>query len=1170
MGKGNNCDEPFQRVQELQEENRRLHQQMEAMQRQMRVAGLEPLPEGAGKTVLLPGLDGTMRSLNTADLQRGYRNLAATMDSAEVDARVERGFDQLTRPQGDEGRFSNYDRILREVDISNAESYARLTEALGITHERTAPDDFALVTTVYGREKLASVMASYFRQADVGVADADLLARAAVKAMPALNAVENKVWLRFWADRTKRVFMESTDEVVDYMRSIPGAPPPVELLDKAFRHYRLALAMERHNNLVTRRHAQALRSQQEEILGLEQFRLDLGDDGETGVVGALTMNGSDVDKDSSFAKILEAVDNNRPEDIQGILDIMDVDGLDPKSRLDEDWFNTHMRMANALIKDSQLANIGTQRLNLIGNGAMMVYGPIQQTMENGFKLVPVADSLNRPALLEAARISAEAANLALSTLRATWKKDVSRVFQEGISNYSGNLDTYGSRLLTNQQEIADIQQILDMPYREARHWTVGWTDPVNIGLFGNKLQAAARILVLTKPGGLVGANAGLSRWDAAYWALGFNSGSGSRRLVRARDIETLMPWKPALRAMAAVDEVAGRYHFLFKLKAELEVRARMEGNQLGLFDDKDRAEWVQRQIDEAIYQATPSEGDVLAFRRQHNLKGSDFTNDEIAEVLAERNLAGAPRLDTPEAIEAMRHSAEMRFQDAPQGDPHEFAPFLDRNVMAARRTWWVDRAILPYWRSVFAGVSLDWRLASAGIGDTIKMMRLGDKAPPELVARAKASWTVSGALAAMFFALDEAGQVGGSLDPMPGRRNTLFGFPAAGIPVVNTLLLWKDLRDVHEAADANEYDGQETGVAVMKLLTNHIMRQWGVAQLQMVAQALMDGTGTTMEKLSRFAGFMASGQIPGIGVMRNIERGVGGRENLFRDSPETAEQQYLLGADDPFAQLEMRLRGMLADTLPGAALAMGARRKMTDHLGSPIGHIGGINLSRALPFLPSTWPKGAINEVVYGELDAQGLLSPPPALLERRLEGVAMSDELQAEYNAIIGEIKGDPAAPPSALLPLKGKTASIRFALPTDVVAKGGIRAGDSKAVSLPLQQVVDRVVKGRTRKEAFYALFTSELYRAIEDNPATMANPPGGLPRSIKRQRTAQRLIRAITDYYDALTQIELERRAAAGTSQAAKEWSTARSEMTRKVFQENLKGVGALAPLLNMPPE
>ncbi|MBM5817628.1 MAG: hypothetical protein FJ083_13890 [Cyanobacteria bacterium K_Offshore_surface_m2_239] len=1073
---------------------------------------------------------------------------------------------------GADGRFANYDRILKEVDIADAADYARLTEALGITLERIAPEDFQFITTQYGREKLAAIMSSYFRQEELGIADAELLAQATVRSMPALNAVENKVWLRFFADRAKRNFIDDMGEIVNYMNALPGAEVPRELLDEGFRSYRLALALERHNNLVTRRHAQALRSQQEDLLSLRQFALDQGDEGESEVFEALSMTGSNIPADHSFSRIIEAAADNRPQEIQRVLDGIEVNGLDPKTRLDKDWLNTTMRVANGYIKDSQLLNMNSNRLNLFGGGAMMLYAPVQETLYNGFRMVKMGDALGRAPILEAMRITAEASQYALSVMKTTWKSDMARVFHEGISHYSGNLDTYGKALLTNRQEIEDLQRVLDMRYKEGIHWTASWANPLNVAIFGNKLQASARILVLTKPGGMVGSNAGMNRWEAAYWALGFGDSFGNtRRPVRARDIEAYLPWKTALRAMAAVDEVYGHTHFLAKLRSNLEVKARMEGAQLGLLDDQDRAAWVQRQLDEAVFSATPTEADIINFRQMNGIKGSDMSNEEVGAEIARQRLAGAPTLSTAESVDAMDWSARMRFQAKPEGDSNELAPFIDASVMNARQAWWMDRYALPYWRSVFGGMLLDWRLGQAGVADLVRSAVRGREATAEDWARGGASLTIAGMLMMVFTALDTQGQIGGSQDPHQARRNTVFGIPVAGIPLLNTLLLWKDIKDAKTEAGVNDYDGQEVAGSVTKVLAGWIMRQAGIAQFQMVTQALMDNTGSSMEKLQRFVGFMGSSQIPFIGPIRQAGNVVGARPTaFFRDAPDTAEQSYLLDKDDPFAQTEQGLRNLLADTLPLAALAAGAKLKRKDALGSPIRGDSGIDWTRINPFAPAEWPRGEINDVVYGELATQDISVLPVPLQQRKLEGIAMSDKLQEEYNDIIGSIKADATAPPSALLPLRGRSMAVKFSLPTNATTYAGVRIRQNDTASLPLAKVVDRVVRGRTRKEALYQLFKSKLYQAMEDDPSLSANPPGGLPRAMRRQRTSQRLVAAITDYYDLLTQRELERRAMTGESPAAADWAQKRSELTRRTFQEGLRGAEALGGFLEDPAE
>lgn len=1161
---GNNCDDAFQQIQQLQEENRRLQQRAGQLERQMRAAGVYSYAP-KGDEVILPGANGVPKVLDTADVKRGYKQLAAALSSGELNDLVARRFGQRARPVGAEGQFQNYDRIMREVAVENMADYARLAEALNMTHKEIAPEDYAFITQKYDSQRLQELIHDYYQ--DLGVSDSDLLAKVVAKTLPRLNQVENGIYVRLAADSTLRNLLDSVEQMRTYMNAIPGERPPDQLLQDSMRQYKLALAVERHDKMIARRDAQALRSRQE-ILGLDQYRLDLGDEDE--IAGALALTGKDLHKDEWFGRVLQAVDDGGEkgaQQLEMLIETAKLDGLDPKSSLDKDWFNTHMRMATALVKDSQLGNLQSQaKMNLGSNVVMGVFGPVEQTFYNGAKLTPVATQLTRAPLLEAARISSEAHTFAWTALQATWRRDLSRVFQEGVSHYSGNLDTYGKRLLTNQQEFADMQAILDIPYMQGSNPLTTVANIHNIALFTNKLQVAARILAFTKPGG----TKELTRLEAAFNALSLGP-SAYRQQVRIKDVDTFVPWKPFLRTMAGVDEVFGKYHYLFKLKADLEVKARMEGAQLGLLSERDRAEWVQARIDEAIYQATPTEENIKAFRKQNNLKGSDFTDDEIGAMIAENNLAGAPTLGSQESVDALQHSARMRMQDAPTGNPGEI---LDRSMMSLRQNWMVDRFLMPYWRSPFMGMMLDVRNL-APIVDTAKLIG-GPNPSPELVAKTKAGWVMSGGILAAFGMLDAAGMIrGGYSEPDPARRNTIktpFGWiPLGGLPVLNTLFLWKDLKEGYLTAQGNDFDGQTVGAEVMKVLTGHIMRQTGLQTVQLLMTAMVDGSERAWENLRKAVAFMGSGQIPFVGAGRNIERLIGAdRNSYFRDGAVPGAEAFTLGQDHPLAQLEKGLKELAYDTLPVTGLLTGAPRKTTDHLGTPKGHVFGIDLSKGLPFFPGVWPSGKINETVYPELDAQDRLDPPTPLLTGVLDGIAMSDDLQAEYNDIHGKLKGDRAMSPTARMALAGKTIQAQFPLPVETVTSMGIRIRSNGTASIPLGQVLDAVTAGRTKKEALYELFTSPWYQQVQDDPRTSTTPPGGLPPAERRRRVAQVLIKGITDYYDLRTRDELERRAASGASPAAREWSDAKTELANKVRQRSLSELETLGGGLRNAPQ
>ena len=1140
-----NCDDSFKQIQDLQEQNRQLQEQLAQAERLRKAAGVFTRAE-MGDTFILPGRNGVPKELGQAEIQRGYEQLAGQMSSKEVDDIVSRGLDEKAKPFGADGRFTNYDRLLQEIDVSRVEDYARLSEALGLTLERQAPDDFAFITESYGKDRILDIASQAY--ADLGIPGDVLRARMATRAARFGGIVENKVWLRFWADRSKQTFLDELEKISEFMRELPGAPVPDSLRQDAFKQFKLALVFERHNAFAKRRVAQALRSEQDELGGMT-LRLDLEDDQE-GLAEAIGLTARDIDKDSLMGRVIQAVDDGPKGQLEldEIINAVKIDGLDPKSSLDKDWYNTHMRLGNALVKDSQLTNLNTQlKANLGSNVAMAVFGPVQETLTNGIRLTPVGTRMSREAFMESVRISGEAHRYAADYTRATLRQDVSRAFLEGGGMYGGNADTYGRRLLTNDQEIAEIGAILDMPYQKGDNWALTLGNPMNMGLFRNKLQVAARILAFSKPMD----PAGMNRLEAAWRALGVGGkGSGGVPVP-----DTFVPWKPGLRLMGGVDEVFGKYQYLFKLKADLEVKARMEGAQLGLLDERTRNEWVQARIDEAIYQATPSEANIKAFRKQHGLKGSDFTDDEIGKMIAERNMAGGPTMATPDSRAAYDYSAWARFQNKPQssemgswfGKPVEK---LDQGMMSARQSWMLD-TVFPYWRSPFNALLFDHRLATFAAMDTAKMV-FGNPTPAQ-VAKTKAAWVLSSATLGLFGLLDAGGHVEGGMGSDPSKRNRIFGTPyLGGIPVLNTLFLWKDLKDAAMKAGESGFDGQETLTGLMQVMTNQVLRATGLTTIHQLLEAL-NGDRNAWQSVVRYGGFLGAGQLPGIGVARNLERMTGtDGASFFKDGESTPGERYWLDQDNPLAGVEKALRDLAYNTLPSIAAATGAPRKTKDHLGNPIGNVFGIDLAKGFPFFPSIWPKGRIHDVVYGELDTQDMLNPPEPLLTKRLGGIGMSDELQAEYNDIHGSIKGDSFL---GRMALAGKIVAVRFPMPTEVVTSGGVRIRKDGGATIPVGQFLEKHVKGKTKLQAFYSLFEDSIYQAMEDDPLQSANPQvQDQPKALRRTRPAQLLIQAVTDYYDLLTQDELERRAASGASPAAKQWSDAKTQMAEKMFQRS----------------
>jgi len=1111
------CDDTQRRILELQEENRRLAAESEANAR-LRRAGEAFAKAEVGEQILLPGPGGRVRTIDTADVNRGLQQVATLMGSEDVQRFVDRGLGESARPVGADAEWQNFDRILRETDVQDARDYALLARALGIQWGDMNPRDHAFVTEVYDKTRMAEVVARAY--SDLGVTMNDVMARMANDAAGFTGLVERMARIRLLADRSKKGYLDAVGQIDAFMDKLPGAVVPDSLKQEAFRSYKLALLSERHYAFARRRTGQTLRSLQDGLdeLGANDLRLDFTDTDE--VEGTLALTPKDVSNNSHIGKVIEAVDNGAAGqlELKGLITAAKVDALDPRSRLDTDWFNTQMRKANAWAKDSQLTNLNTQlKVNIASNLAMAVFGPLQVMLENGLTSYRVGTKTTRLGLIESAKIHSMAAQQALAMTRATLKQDMLDVFYEGKAKYTTNVDLWGAKLPSNEQEMAEADAILSMKYEQKG----GPLNPINVAIWGKKLQVATRqVLGKAVPG------------------------------VR-------LPWRPGLRGLAATDEPFAKYHFLFHLRANLEVKARMEGAQLGLLDETSRSKWVETRMQEAIYQTTPTEANVKALRRQLGIKGSDMTDDQIVDMISERDLIGSPTLSTPESRAAMEYSQWARFQNKPKSSEITWGGGIvqkvDEGVQSVRSSWVMD-TLIPYWRSPINALLLDHRLSSFALLDTVKVLTAKDRSP-QMVAKVRSSWIISSALLSLFAVLDATGNIDGGTASDPTKRNRVFGIPyLGGIPILNTLFLWKDIKDAAGAARASKFDGDEMMAGVMQVLTSQIMRQTGIGTLQGLIQALTDANKGGWEKFQRTVAFVGSGQIPLIGPVRQVQRMTGTEDrDHFTDGADTPNQRYMADEDDPIQGVLDGLRKLAYQTLPIIAQPTGAPRKMTDWLGSPVGHIAGVDLARAIPFYPwGAWP----NDKVYDELDAQDMLDPPRPLLQKVLRGVGMSDQLQAEFNDIYGTVKGESIVGRFAMA---GKKVNVRFPMPVEVVASNGVRIRKDGGVTIPLDPFLEKHVKGKTLIEALRSLFNDPIYQAMEADPLQSADlSVQDQPRVKRRQRPAQQIIQAMKDYYQLLTEDELERRAASGRSPEAKLWSdtlTKQADDTRRRSQEEL---------------
>jgi hypothetical protein len=1178
----NVCEDGFQELQALQQRKAELERQLQDSER-ARKAGERFTREEVGNKILLPRRNGTVRELDDKEISRGLGQFTDQMESRELEDFVDKSIDGRARPNGAEGQFLNFQQMLEEIgDVRELADVAKVARALGLTWKKIAPEDHAFVTGVYSKERMAKVLAEAMRE--FGLDEASLLAKMTNDTAAFAGLVERMARSKLFAEGTLTKFVDATDRILAEMERLPGGQVPDELKQEAYKWYKWSLLGQRNLAFNKRSTGQTLRSLQDNVsagewdmpdfteapwLSPEADRLTPGGaagvpGGAAGVPGApgsaadaadvpgadqnpLGLTPDDVGPDSVIGQIIQAVDDGPAaiKTLQDIVDTVRIEGVDRKAKINEGWFNVAMRRSMATVKDSQLSSLNTAvKSGVLSSVDMMFYGPLKTTFKNGMTMVPAGTgSLKKLGLIESAQISAKSYRYALSMTRTGLKKMLKEAYFDGKTRFGGNPDTYGRLMSDNATVRAEIKA-------DARQ---AWSQKnfvANLALLGPKVNARVRL--------------------------------------KLQELHHDIPLRPALRFQGAVDEFFGKPQYLFHLMADLEVKARAEAVTLGLDTEAKRNDWVQDQIQQAVYQVIPTEANVKAYRKQMKLGAMDdqlaidgldvpgmrLTDQQVMDRMIKDNMAGSPTFGTPASLRAFQYAAEMRMQQTPGVELGKFAGNTDDWIkdvdiavrMLRHKNYFFDK-MLPYWRSPVNATLFTLRGATSPFYDPLKMATLAikGKAGEEEMAEVASRWAISMGLLGVFAAADQAGVITGNSHPDPSKRNSFMGVPfLGGLPILSVLFLWKDVKDAMTKAGASDLDGNEMHNGVLQVLTGTIMRGTGIAQLQQLVHAFGDGNMDAWDALVAFGGFQLKGHfIPFTGAVGSFER-LGGFDlaNQYRDGKNTPQLDFEAGqiadADDWMAPIVTRLRNLAYAGVPGLAGAQG-HRKDKDWLGYDRGHINGLNFDRAgIPIgTPGAWPP----DPIYSELETMGQLDTPIQLRRRNLDGVGMSAALQREFVEIYGTVKGDSLL---AMNEMAGRKVTAKFPIGFSTVLPNGVRIVGGKTENIDLAYILEKHVKGRKIADALRSLFKDPVYQAMEADPALTSDlSRRDMPQAMRRQQPAQELINGIKTYYLDLTRAALERRGASGESAEAKAWSDSK---TRAIMGRTQDALGRLQPLIN----
>ena len=1117
-----NCEDAFQEIQRLQQQKREIEDRLNRIQ-------------VSGYTV-----DGQTTVPDNA-LDAELRRQASLLDNEQFNAFIENALETQPRVSITGGQPVNYRQLLANYDVQTAEDYAKLAQLLTLSNKRLSPQDYAFVTEKLGQERIAQLVLDSYR--DLNLDPNRVMALMANDAAAFNTIPERMIRLRVAREGYREAYLSKLEEISAAIRT---GQVPDDLKGSAFKAWKLALVSERHYSLAGSRTGQALYGRRGGIDNPGALDTELADQLDNGrlfepdmaeVEREITMTPDDLKTDDHFARVVEAIDDAKvdPEKaadkVEQLVLTTRLDGVDPKSRLGgKQWFNLQMKRGNALAKDSQLLNVVTQFKNTLSQVPMLYVGPYRQAYENIGILTPYGTKFSRQAFQEGFGVAWDSVKFGMDLTRASMRELFMDAFKEGKAAYGSNLDTYGRQLPNNEQLRAEIGALLDMPYIEGKVKYTAWAHPKNVAIARNKVHAAYQIL---------------------------------------RSHLTGLPLTTGFRAMAGIENTAGYFFHLFKIKNDLEIRARRDGVQLGLLDQRSRDEWVASELDKAFYQLQPTEENIKSYRREYGL-GQEVDDDQIAARILEEKVGetyGYPTLDTPASKAADEFSREMRFQNKPE---EGYVRNTYDWIQKGREHWFNDLSV-PYVQFPFMGTLLDFRLASDWL--TVPAQAIfGKKPTPDQMVRVKAAWTISAQLLGLFIALDANGLIigNGPTDPRAREKwltrlkaegkgpNSIAGVPfLGGIPVLNTLFLWKDSWETIKTGVYSKYDQYQWAMGLMQVLTGHLMRSTALGQVNQLLELLLEPSKSP----TRLLGYLGSGQIPGIGAIRDLQRATGLESRNFYTSTAPGANQRALGAgDDPLEWIERGLRELAYGTLGITGMLDGAYRE-TDWMHTRINLPWGQYLIEALKhrFFPGVWPDA--DSKLYAELDAQDQLSPPRPLFSGDLDGVAMSDKFKKLYNDTYGTIRGEMS--PTARLALASFTPSVRFVLSYPIDLPNGITVNNDQTLSYPVVQFLEPHVKGKPVKEALRSLINSPIYQAMQDDPRTTADlKRRDMPPAERRGQTAQVLLRAAKKYYELITRDALN----VSSDPLATEWRDTRDQMRASRSKQETDALRGFAEAMN----
>ena len=983
------------------------------------------------------------------------------------------------------GQPVNYVQKLRDFPEQVVAEYAVMTRSLREGGRAAMPDQFDM--NGYSSPKRRAAML----QTLSGRGDVKSWLRVIANSGDKFQGlVDDVVVVRFAHDMSKAAYIEGAGKLFDWVKNNPGKAVPGADKTKLLNQFKVALMAQRHYDYIRGAWARIGHSMQGKgfegplkefsdpaVVGAVDEAVGMVSESEAaaGIIKAGEMSPEDLSRDSSYGRLLEAMDKaqTKPGEAEKQLaievGIIKIAGVDPEKVVDpKEIFYNRLHNYNLLTKDWQLFNERSNALNGGSNAMMALIGPYRTYWED-FQLYQdtVGTSISRPAI-EAWQTNFNGVYESMLAIRDAGKQVFMDSFFDGRNMYGNNVDTYGKRYQSPEELVAELHDLAQGGIDpEATGWRsnaqrgLSWINPER---YGRYFHAATRLWLYEK--------------------------TGKSFFLR-----------PGLRTMGAVDNVAGYAAAVYKVRHDLEVEARLGGSdQLNFFPEgRSREEgqramdtWITQEFNKSFYSSQPTEHQIKAYRREMGTTAEFLDDQAIADRIAtervgkEGKYGGMVPGDRTRA--ASEFSDEMRFTNKPGEPGSETRKMYDR-LQALRQNAWVEGAV-PYFTAPFLGTAFD--LEMTGAFPLIRETFFKQDMTPAQIRRNRANLIMAGHVWALAATLGAAGVVVGN-GPLNAKDrqawllrmkqqgkvpNSIAGVPMpGGFPIINTVFLLNDIAENMGKAMFSKYDQISVVEAAVGVLVGHLSRSSAIGQVKTLFEVAyanpdqQDRTGT-------FLGYMAAGRYLPSGPIRAAERTFNSRQrDLYRDEDWTENDFETMDAK-LMETWERRLRDA-AYSVTGLSGAFGGQYKDKDWLGKDIRKPWAMDMLTYLQhrFDPVMHPE---NDKVYGQLEYLDLLNKPAELHTRRLLDVPMTDDMQKIWNDTYGSIKGSDQ---QLIKPMRLKAGAPLL----NILDPSLVRVReDLETFNVDVAPYLYEHVNGKTFVEAARSLINSPMYQNWESNDA------------------------------------------------------------------------------------